>query len=184
VIRAATLALLFAIALPAAAAEWRMDPAASKLEFAATFEKTPAPGVFKEFDARLSFDPEKTADSRLEVTIKVASADMVNADVNKAIAGPEWFDFARHPRATFRSSGIQRTGAGRYLAKGTLTLKGVERPVEVPFTWNAGADAATMEGEFTVQRSAFNIGTGEWIATNVIGPDVKVKFRVRLRKAG
>jgi hypothetical protein len=40
-----------------------------------------------------------------------------------------------------------------------------------------------MEGEFTVKRAAFGIGTGEWTATNVIGPDVKVKFRVRLRKA-
>jgi polyisoprenoid-binding protein YceI len=41
-----------------------------------------------------------------------------------------------------------------------------------------------MDGELTVQRKDFNIGTGEWIATNVIGPDVKIKFRVRLRKAG
>src|SRR5690349_22953615 len=36
----------------AAAADWRMDASASRLDFAATFEKTPAPGVFKEFDTR------------------------------------------------------------------------------------------------------------------------------------
>jgi polyisoprenoid-binding protein YceI len=41
-----------------------------------------------------------------------------------------------------------------------------------------------MEGEFTVQRSAFGIGTGEWVATNVIGADVKVKFNLRMRKVG
>ena len=180
------LAALLAAALihPAAAAEWKMDAAGSRLEFAATFEKTPAPGVFKQFDTRLAFDGDAPAGGKLDVTIRVSSADMASADINKAIAGPEWFDFARHPQAAFQSSEIRRVDGNRYLARGTLTLKGAQRPVEVPFTWSAAGDAATLEGEFTVQRGPFNIGTGEWVTTNVIGPDVKVKFRVRLRKAG
>jgi polyisoprenoid-binding protein YceI len=170
----------------ARAADWRMDPAGSRLEFAATFEKTPAPGVFKEFDVRVSFDPEKPAASRLEVTIKVASADMSSADINKAIAGIEWFDFARHQQAAFQATDIRRLQANppssRYVARGTLALKGVQQPVEVPFTWSAAGEGAAMEGEFTVKRGSFGIGTGEWLATDVIGPDVTVKFRVRLRK--
>jgi len=176
--------VLLLIALPVGAADWRMDAAASRLDFAATFEKTPAPGAFKQFDTRLAFSGDMPAGGKLEVTIRVASADMANDDVNKAIAGPEWFDFARHPQATFQSSEIRRLEGNRFLARGTLTLKGVQRPVEVPFTWAPAGDAATIEGEFTVQRSAFGIGTGEWLDTSVIGPDVKVKFRVRLRKAG
>jgi cytochrome b561 len=176
--------VLLAVALPVGAAEWRMDAAASRLDFAATFERTPAPGVFRQFDTRLAFDGDTPAGGRLEVSIRVPSADMANDDVNKAIAGPEWFDFARHPQATFQSAEIRRLEGNRYLARGTLTLKGQQRPVDVPFTWAPAGGAATMEGEFTVQRSAFGIGTGEWVDTNVIGPDVKVKFRVRLRKAG
>jgi polyisoprenoid-binding protein YceI len=168
------------------ATDWRMDPAASRLEFAATFEKTPAPGVFKEFDVRLSFDPEKPAGSRLDVAIRVASADMASADINKAIAGLEWFDFARHPQAEFHAADIHRLQtsppSSRYVARGTLDLKGVQQPVEVPFIWNATADGATMDGEFTVKRGSFGIGTGEWAATAVIGPDVTVKFHLRLRK--
>ncbi len=178
-------ALLLAGALHhACAADWKMDPAGSRLEFTATFEKAAAPGVFKEFDTRLRFDPEKPADSRLVVAIKVTSADMSSADVNTAIRGPEWFDFARFPQAEFHATDIRRTEGGRYLARGTLSLKGVQQPLEVPFTWAGSADAATMEGEFTVKRGIFSIGTGEWTATDVIGADVKVKFRVRLRKAG
>lgn len=174
--------LAVVVSQAAAAAEWKMDAAASRLDFAATFEQAPAPGVFKQFDTRLAFDGDAPAGGKLDVTIRVATADMGNADINKAIAGPEWFDFARHPQAAFQSSEIRRVEGNRYLARGTLTLKGVRRPVEVPFTWSAAGDAATMEGEFTVPRGPFNIGTGEWVATNVIGPDVKVKFRVRLRK--
>jgi len=178
-------ALLLACALaPARAADWTTDPAGSRLEFAASFEKAPAPGVFKEFDARLRFDPDKPAGGTLDVAIKVASADMASADVNAAIRGPEWFDFAKFPQAEFHSGDIRRVEAGRYLARGTLSLKGARQPVEVPFTWTGARGGATMEGEFTVKRGAFGIGTGEWTATDVIGADVKVKFRVRLRKSG
>ena len=168
----------------AQAADWKMDSSTSKLEFAASFEKTAAPGVFKEFDARLRFDAGKPETGQLDVTIKAASADMSSADINKAIAGPEWFDFARYPQADFHATGIRRAEGNRYVARGILTLKGVRQPVEVPFVWSAAGDAATMEGELTLRRADFGIGTGEWTATNVIGPDVKVKFRIRLRKAG
>jgi len=184
--RAALLAgvLLSAAAAPARAADWTMDAAASRLEFTATFERTAAPGVFRQFDTRLRFDADRPAAGSLEVTIDVKSADMNSADVNKAIAGPQWFDFARFPQAQFQSQDIRRVDAARYLARGTLSLKGVQQPVEVPFTWNQGADGARMQGELLVKRAAFGIGTGEWAATNVIGPDVKIRFDVRLRKGG
>src|SRR5213594_4135979 len=169
---------------PAHAGDWKMDPAGSKLEFIATFEKAAAPGEFKEFDARLRFDPDKPAGSRLDVTVKVTSADMNVADVHKEIRRKEWFDYAAFPRAEFRSTDLRRIEGNRYVARGTLLLKGVKQPVEVPFSWTASADGAVMEGELLLSRSAFGIGTGEWAETNVIGADVKVKFKVKLRKGG
>jgi polyisoprenoid-binding protein YceI len=181
------LALAFAALQPARAADWKMAPAGSRLEFAAQFENTPAPGVFKDFDVRLGLDGDSPAGGRLDVTIRIASADMASADINKAIAGAEWFDFARHQQADFHATDIRRSPtnpqAGRYLARGTLALKDAQQPVEVPFTWSPATDGATMEGEFTVKRASFGIGTGEWAAPDVIGPDVIVKFRVRLRAA-
>ncbi|VTU19835.1 hypothetical protein SRS16CHR_02520 [Variovorax sp. SRS16] len=170
----------------ACAADWKMDPSGSKLEFTASFEKTPAPGVFKDFDVRLGFDPDKPAGGHLDVTIRVASADMASADINKAIAGAEWFDFARHQQAEFHATDIRRAQTGgptdRYVARGTLALKGVQQTVEVPFSFHAAADGATMDGEFSVKRGPFGIGTGEWTATDVIGADVAVKFHVRLKR--
>jgi len=88
------------------------------------------------------------------------------------------------PQAEFRSTDLRRSEGNHYVAHGTLLLKGVKRPVEVPFTWTGSADGAVMEGEFLLSRGAFGIGAGEWAATDVIGADVKVKFKVKLRKAG
>jgi len=174
--------LQVAAACPAKAADWKIDAGASRLEFAATFEKSIAPGVFRKFDTRMRFDADKPAESRLDVAIDVKSADMNSAQVNKAIAGVEWFDIARFPQAAFHARDIHRIGASRYLARGVLSLKGVQQPVKVPFTWAEAGDTARMEGELTLKRGDFGIGTGEWANTTVIGADVKIKFRVRLRK--
>jgi len=178
------MSFLVAVAYPAQAAEWKMDAGTSRLEFAANFERSVAPGVFRQFDTRLRFDADKPAEGRLEVTIIVNSADMSSAEVNNAIGGADWFDFARFPQAEFRATDISRTGVARYLAHGMLRLKGVQQPVEVPFNWSETGDAARLEGELIVKRGAFGIGTGEWLVTSVIGADVKVKFSVRLLKSG
>lgn len=173
---------LCALALPALAADWKMDPGGSKLEFVATFEKNPAPGVFKEFDARLRFDPDKPAGGSLDVTVKVTSADMNIPDVNQEIRNKDWFDYAGFPQAEFHSTDLRRVEGNRYAARGTLSLKGMKQPVEVPFTWTVMGDGATIEGELTLKRGDFGIGLGEWKATDTIGTDVKVKFRVKLKK--
>jgi polyisoprenoid-binding protein YceI len=167
---------------PAFAADWAMDVSGSKLEFVATFEKAAVPGVFKAFDVRLRFDPERPTGASLEVTVKVTSADMGIADVNKEIRGKDWFDFASFPQAEFRSADLRRVDGNRFVARGTLSLKGVRRPIEVPFAWLGSADNATMEGELTLKRGAFGIGAGEWAASDVIGADVTLKFRVKLRR--
>ena len=181
-VRACALALSFLLSAHAAAADWKMDPAQSRLEFIATFEKNAAPGVFKEFDTRFRFDPDKPEAGKLDVTVKVTSADMKNTDVNRAIRGPEWFDFARFPQAEFHAEDIRRAAPGRYLARGTLTLKGMKKELELPFSWQQAGDAATMQGELSVERLPFGIGTGEWANGSTIGLDVRVKFSVRLRK--
>jgi polyisoprenoid-binding protein YceI len=181
---ALALVLLAGPAFPAFGADWRMDPAGSRLEFIATFERAAAPGAFREFDARLRMVPDRPAEGRLDVTIATKSADMTSAEVNKAIAGAEWFDVARFPQAEFHAAEIRRADGGGYVARGMLRLKGAQQPVDVPFTFTQVGDSAQMDGEFTVKRAAFGIGTGEWAATNVIGADVKVRFSVRLRSGG
>ena len=179
------LALAVLASGPALGADWNMEPAPSRLEFVATFEKNAAPGVFRQFDTHLvRFEPDKPEAAKLDVTVNVTSADMKSGDVNRAIRGPEWFDFAKFPQAEFHAEDIRRVAPGRYLARGVLRLKGVKKELEVPFTWQESANAATMEGELNVERLQFSIGTGEWANGSTIGLGVRVKFNVRLRKVG
>ena len=177
------LVLMLAYAGSGKAAEWRMEPAASRLEFTATYQGEPAPGQFKQFDTKLRLDPARPDKSELVVTVTLTSFDMGSAELNDAVRGPEWFDLAKFVRAEFRSTDIEAAGTGRYVARGTLSLKGTKRPIDVPFQWRADGKDATMTGEIMLDRTAFGIGTGEWATGDPIAVSVRVNFNVKLRPA-
>jgi polyisoprenoid-binding protein YceI len=164
----------------AASTDWQAVPSASRLEFVAMYERTPVPGAFRSFDVRARFDPAAPESGALDVKIDVASATLQSADIDAAIAGRDWFDTARFPRAEFRATSIRRVAADRFVASGTLTLKGVAQPLDVTFAWTTVADGATMAGELVVERARFRIGEGEWAGSATIGPRVTVRFRVVL----
>ena len=166
------------------AANWTMNPATSELGFTATVENSQASGVFRKFNASVEFDPDRPAESRIDVTVAVSSADMISDDVNKAIRGPDWFDAERFPVAEFHSTDVRAAGSNGYVVVGTLKIKDIAKPIEVPLSWKREGDAAIVNGEFTIDRAAFKIGLGEWTSTKVVEAAVKVKFTVRLRKSG
>lgn len=168
----------------AQAAQWTMDPRSSELGFSVAFEGAPARGVFRSFELSMEFTAPRPAGSSIDVTITVASVDMRSAPMNDAIRGPDWFDATHFPVAEFRSLDVRSTGPDRYLAIGTLQVKGVTRLVELPFEWKSEGATAVVDGNITLQRAAFGIGGGDWVSSNVIGPEVKVHFSVNLRKVG
>lgn len=164
------------------ATEWKMDPAASRLGFQASYQDQAVPGTFKQFDTRLRFDPARPANSKLDVVVKSDSIDMGSSEINDGVKDPDWLDPKRFPEARFESSDIRQTAPGRFLANGTLTLKGTKQSIAVPFTWQGSGKTAMMAGDLTVKRTAFGVGAGEWTAGDLIGLDVKVTFNVRLQR--
>ena len=179
------LAMLVAcVATSARAVDWKVDPTASELRFTATFERSPATGVFRKFDATVQFAPDHPADSRIDVVVAMPSADMSSAEINNAIRGPDWFDATRFPVAEFHSTEVRSVGGNRYLAVGTLKVKDTAKPLEVPFTWTPEGNLATMDGKLTIDRGAFGVGLREWRSTNVVGANVDLRFSLHLRPGG
>jgi polyisoprenoid-binding protein YceI len=163
------------------AADWTSEKAGSKLDFVAIYEKADAPGTFKDFSVKLTkFDPQKPAGAQLEVVVHTASADMNSKDMNEAIRESDWLDVAQFPDAIFTAKDIKPSGAGKYVANGKLKIKNVEKALSVPFTWGGKGKESTMQGELSLNRVQYNVGTGDWSNGNTIGLDVKVKFNVKL----
>lgn len=175
-------AVVFTIAGAAAfAGEWRMQ-GEGELVFQPTWEGEAVPGRFGEFDVRLETDDGGIAGAELEVTVNLESADMDDPDINEAIAGAEWFAVSDHPVATYTSDSIEKADGGIYRASGHLVLKGVRLRVDVPFRWSRNGDRAEMSGEVVVDRTSFDVGSGEWEGGDTIGTDVRVSFNVTLER--
>lgn len=165
----------------ALADEWRMQ-GEGELLFEPTWEGEPVPGRFEKFDVRLDTCEGGVAGSELKVTVNLDSADMDDPDINEAIAGAEWFAVDEHPVATYTSDSVGEAADGGYLAAGHLELKGVRLPVSVPFQWSASGDRAEMRGELTIDRTRFDVGSGEWSDGDTIGTEVRVSFDVILER--
>jgi len=177
------MAFLLTVGSPAAgASEWQLHDG-GQFDFSTTFDGTVMSGSFKAFSISLDFDPNDPDDGALNVWVDMRAADMGDADLNAAIAGPDWFATDEHADAEFFSDSIRAVGDQHFVAAGTLRLKGVEQAVDVPFSWNTESDVSIMRGEFTVKRTAFNVGSGEWATGESIAVEVPLSFELEFSEA-
>lgn len=170
-------ALTFAASAYAAPPAWSVDPA-SKLTFQGAMNGQAFTGTFKRWSAQIAFDPKALAASKAVVTISVASAATGDADRDQAIPTGDWFAADKFAQATFVSRDFRDLGGGRYAADGDLTVRGVKKPVTLPFTLAISGDTARMNGAIVLNRTAFGVGQGQWQTGEVV--DTKVTVNVSL----
>ena len=181
---AAVLAMA-AAALPALAAPahaWTVDKGASKLGFASSFGGAPFSGGFRRWDAVIRFDPRNLAGSSVTATIDVGSAATGDKDRDQALPTDSFFAAVKFPRATFAASRFRDLGGGRYAADGTLTIRGVAKPLTLPFSLAITGRQAHMTASLAVNRLAFGVGQGEWKATEAIPAAVNVTVDLTARQ--
>jgi len=167
----------------AAVTSWRVDPAASRLTFRATMSGASFTGAFRRWSARIAFDPKNLAASKVEVSVEVASTVTGDKDRDQALPTADWFSARAFPTATFVSRGFKDLGGGKYLAIGDLRLRGVSRPVNLPFTLVIAGDTAKATGSAVIDRTAFGVGQGQWRTGSVVGTQVTVLVNLTAHKA-
>ena len=172
--------LLLALALPglAAAAEYTVQPG-STLGFSGSFQGETFDGHFGQWTAAISYDPANLAASKFDVTVHTASVQTGDSDRDSALPGEAFFDVAKYPEAHFVTTGFHQRG-NQVIADGTLTLRGVTKPMSLEVTFKPQAGGATLDVAGTVKRLDFGIGTGDYADTSVIGGDVKVTAHLQL----
>lgn len=170
---------LLALSLAASAATLlKADPA--KTSVTATFKQmnVPVESKFTKFAFAIDYDAAKPDASKASVEIDTASLDMGDPEYNKEVAKKDWFNSAQYPKASFVSSSIKAAGAGKLNVTGKLTIKGKSADVTFPMTVKADGGKQVFDGALPIKRLAFNIGEGEWKATDMVADDVTIKFHV------
>lgn len=167
---------------PAGPVRWVVQPG-SALSFATDWSGTPIEGRFRRWTADIVFSPDALDQSKVTVSIDVASAETGDAQRDATLLSGDWLDAAGHPKAVFTASRFSKTGEGRYIAHGRLSLRGVTRPLDLPFRLKIDGDRAEARGTVSLDRVAFGVGQGEFTATDQIPGQVTVKIDVKAKRS-
>ena len=126
---------------------------------------------FATVDGKLKFDPAHPANMSVEATIDPQSLQL-NAPppgFHDQLMGKEFFEAARYPAITFRSTKVALAGPKTAKVTGDFTLHGVTKPVTLDVTYNGGYPANAMDpggarigfsAHGVIKRSAFGMGFG------------------------
>ncbi|HEY4323679.1 MAG TPA: YceI family protein [Mucilaginibacter sp.] len=124
--------------------------------YAIKFDGGDPSGEFKGLKGAINFDPNDLPSSKFDVSIDVASINTGNGMKNTHAKSDKWFDAEKYPTIKFTSSSITKASAG-FLATGTLDIHGVQKQVNIPFTF----DNNEFKGSFEVNRMDYNVNTAE-----------------------
>jgi len=183
-----TLLSLFALcALPGAglaapAPAWTVDKAASAVRFTSSMGGESFTGAFRRWDADIRFDPANLTGSSVTASIDTTSAFTGNSDRDQALPTPDFFSAAKFPRATFTAHTFTALGGGRYQAVGQLTLRGVSKPLTLPFTLVITGAQAKMTSSLALNRLAFGVGQGQWSKPDAIPNPVTVTIAIAAKR--
>lgn len=162
----------------------KLLPAQSEVQFITKQMGVPVDGRFQSFDAQVTLDPKKPETGSVAIAIDMLSASLGVPETDAEMPKPTWFNAAKYPKATFKSTAIKGLGAGKFEVAGKLDIKGVVRELVVPVTITQAGPQSTATGSFVLKRLEFKIGDGEWADTTVVANDVTVKFKLVMTGLG
>jgi polyisoprenoid-binding protein YceI len=157
------LLLLSSLPLAAVAKDWQVDAAQSTLGFSGDYQGEAFDGVFKRFDAKISYDDADLATAKFDVSVDLSSVDTQSSERDETLASSDFFETSKYPQAHFVTQSFARAADGSVTAQGTLTLHGTSKPVVLKVKFAPTADGATLDVDTTLDRLDFSLGSSrDW----------------------
>jgi polyisoprenoid-binding protein YceI len=172
---------------PSVTGTYSIDPTHSRIGFVARHAMvTKVRGSFNEFEGSGYLDAENPANSRLSLTIQVASIDTRNADRDGHLKSNDFFAMDRYPQISYVSTRVEQVDEATYRVTGDLTIKDVTRPVTIDFEYTGAAvdpfgnSRIGLEGATTVNRKDWGVNWNAALETGgvLVSEKVTLEFEV------
>lgn len=130
-------------------------------------------------EGTLVYDAANVANSSVQVTLPLSGLEGFSAKFNEHLRSADFFDAAKFPNATFKSTKVEAAGEGKLKVTGDLTVKDITRPVVLDVTLNKAGDhpmtkAPTIGFDATTTLSRTEFGVGNY------APAVSDEVRLRI----
>ena len=169
---------------------WSVDKAHSMATFTIRHLMSKVQGRFRDFDVALKIDRANPPQSWVEFTIQSASIDTGTPDRDEHLRSPDFFEVAKYPAISFKSTFVKAKSPTEYDVTGDLTMHGVTKRVTLPVTFLGfakdarGTERAGFEIETTLDRKDYNITWNRLLDEGglLLGDDVKVDISLEVVK--
>jgi len=134
---------------------------------------------FSDIQGTINVDNAKPANSSVNVTIPLSSLNTNVKALDEHLKTADFFDAAKYPNITFKSTKVQALGKNKYKITGNLTVKDVTKPVVLDAVLNkhgvhpmTKAESIGFNATTSFNRSAFGVGAyvpnvGDKITVNI-----------------
>jgi len=161
-------AALSALVAPAFAAPvtYKLDPAHTDVIASWSHFGFSNPSAhFGDADGSVTYDAANVSQSSVEVTLPLSGLEAFTDKFNTHLNSADFFDSAKFPTATFKSTKVEAAGKDKLKVTGNLTIKGITKPVVLDVTLNKAAEhpmkktpSIGFDATGTVKRSDFGVG--------------------------
>jgi len=130
-------------------------------------------------EGTLVFDQQNPAKSSVDVTLPLSKLDTHVPALDKHLKEADFFDAAKYPTVTFKSTKVVPVDATHFKVTGNLTVHGVTKPVTLHATLNkigphpmTKAQAIGFDATATLKRSDFGVGA----YVPMVSDEIKVRI--------
>lgn len=136
---------------------------------------------FDKTTGKITYDKVAKTGS-VDIVIDTTSVDTGSTLFNQHIQGEDFFDTAKYPTATFKSTKVNFDGDKPSTVEGNLTIKGVTKPVVLKITSFQAMphpmlkkDAIGANASVVIKRSDFNAGKYAPYVSDEVTIDIPVE---------
>jgi polyisoprenoid-binding protein YceI len=169
---------------------WEIDPAHTSIEFGVKHMMvSTVKGSFAKVKGTLELDEKDLSKSMVEVEVDMASVNTHDPKRDGHLKSPDFFDVAKYPTATFKSTKVQKAGKNKLKVHGDLTLHGVTKPIVLdvegptaPLKTPFGSTVRGVHATTKLDRKDFGIVWNKALDSGgvLVGNEVKLDLNIEL----
>jgi len=165
---------------------WQIDPVHSNVSVAVRHMMiSVVRGRFSSVHGALDFDPKRPERASAEIVIDTASIDTNDANRDRHLRSPDFFDAVAHPEITFRSTKVEPRADGAFTVTGYLTIRRTTKPITVDVELEGVTDdlragkRAGFSATAVIDRRDWGLDWNMPVPNGVlVGEKVKIEFGI------
>lgn len=185
-----TAALIAQVAL-FAQTKWNVDVVHSSVKF--TVEHlviAEVDGAFKTFNGSMTSTKTDFAGSAIDFTVDVNSINTDNEKRDTHLKSDDFFNAAKYPKMTFKSTSFKKVSGNKYALVGNLTIRDVTKSVTFDVTYGGTANdgygntKAGFKASTVIKRFDYGLKWNSLTEAGgmTVGSDVTIDLRLEFAK--